>query len=104
MIHHPCYKFPESHARLPTQLVASLGGIAEQTIHVCGTEVAGINLDMVVPIKTAARGCLIQKLTHGMGFSGGDYIIGGLGPLKHKPHGLDVIPGIPPVTLCLQIA
>ena len=51
MIHHHLGELAEAHARLPTQQVSGLGGIALQQIDFRGAEVARVDLYVFVPVK-----------------------------------------------------
>lgn len=45
-----------------------------------------------------------EELPDGVGFAGGDDVVGGGVLLEHEPHGADVVAGEAPVALGVEVA
>src|SRR6185437_14242200 len=46
----------------------------------------------------------LDEFAYRMHFAGGEHVVVGLRLLQHEPHALDVIPGVAPVALRVEIA
>ena len=77
--------------------------IRQGLVHLCGSEVSGIDDDVFLIIKVQLLEDLLNEFADRVGFPGGNNKIIWLILLEDKPHSLHVIPGEPPVPLRLQI-
>mmetsp|Transcript_14834 Transcript_14834/g.30585 ORF Transcript_14834/g.30585 Transcript_14834/m.30585 type:complete len:350 (-) Transcript_14834:231-1280(-) len=113
----------EGSAGDPSQLVLGLGGVSQQEIDFSGTEVTGVNLDQdtrfIGGINTnffdGSGGSLpfnlsvdhgkgsLDEFTDSVGFSRGQYVIIGFVLLKHSPHTFNIITGVSPITLSVEV-
>ena len=55
-------------------------------------------------VESGVRGGLVDELANGARLAGGDHVIVRLRLLQHQPHRLDVVAGIAPVALRVEIA
>ena len=106
---------------LPAELLLCFCRIAEQEFHLGRAEISGIDAHdrfagalvdaglvdaLALPGDAAAdmgEGAL-DELAHGMRLAGRQHVIVGLGLLQHAPHALDVIAGVAPVALGVDVA
>src|SRR5207245_6363627 len=79
------------------------GRIPHQSLNVSGSKELGVYFDPVSVIKANVPKSDFTKLAHGMTFSGRDYIVVGPGLLEHHPHGLDILAGMAPISLCVKV-
>src|ERR1700722_14581325 len=119
--HHLLDELGEGRFRLPAELLLCLAGIADQKIDLGGTEVDGIDphhrlagrlidaglLDaLAAPLDAAAdfRKRDLDEFAHRAGFAGRQHEIVGRVRLQDLVHALDVILGVSPVALGLEVA
>ena len=50
------------------------------------------------------RGRLVEELAHRVRLAGGDHVVVGLVGLEHPPHRVDVVGGVAPVALGVEVA
>ena len=124
LLHHFSHKLREGGGKLPSNLLLGLGGVTEEKVNLGGTEVLGIDSNqdpvLVVGVNTNfidgsglalpldggtnnGKGAL-DELTNGVGLSGCQDVIIGLILLEHAPHTLDVIAGVAPITLGINVS
>ena len=119
--HHFADKLSERGLRLPAEFVARLAGVADQEIDFGGTEIgrvdanqglAGFAVDagfvdaLAAPFDAATdfRERQLDEFTHRAGFAGRQHEIVGLIRLQYAVHALDIILGMSPVALGLEVA
>src|SRR5690606_28482543 len=68
------------------------------------SEVARINLDVLLPIEVQGLEAHLEELLNRVHLTGGDYKILRLVLLKHQPHSFDEVACKAPVAFCFQIA
>ncbi len=69
-----------------------------------GPEVAGVDLDILLPVQVELLEHQGQEVLDGDGHARGHHVVIGPLLLEHPPHGLDIVPGEAPVTLGLGVA
>ena len=67
-------------------------------------EVGGIDADISIPLETNQAEGQLGKLSNGVLFSGRQDKVHWRGLLKHHPHRLHVIRGVPPVPFGIEIS
>src|SRR5947207_3237067 len=119
--HHLGHQFAETRLVAPAQLGPRLGRIALQEINFGGAEVPRIDGNQDLPVlgvdtlllgSGAAPGDRAADLgegqfdefAHRMSLARGDHIVARSFPLCDQPHGLDVIAGMAPIALGIEIA
>ena len=123
-LYHFLNKVVERGAELPSNLLLSLGGVTEEEVNLCGSEVTGIDLHKLAALIGGINSDLIDgsglaspldgdaddleglldELTDGVGLSGSKDVVIGLVLLKHAPHTLDVVAGMAPIALGVDVA
>lgn len=117
---HLLNKSIELDVALPAELLVGLGRVAEQELDLGGAVVGGVDTDtdhtllidtnLLLSSALPADGLasslegLFNKLTDSVHLTGGEDKVLGLLLLKHAPHALDVVAGMTPVTLGVQVA
>mmetsp|Transcript_17849 Transcript_17849/g.51100 ORF Transcript_17849/g.51100 Transcript_17849/m.51100 type:complete len:406 (-) Transcript_17849:40-1257(-) len=124
LLDHLADQFREGGAKLPSNLLIGLGGITEEKLDLSWTEVLGIDSNqdailvvgintnlidgasLALPLDGSANNCegTLDEFTNGMGLSGGQDVVIGLILLKHAPHTLDVVAGMAPITLGVDVS
>jgi hypothetical protein len=124
LLDHLLNQVVERGAELPSNLLLGLGGVTEEKVDLGRSEVTGIDLhklaalicrinsdlingsSLASPLDGDADNLegLLDELTNGMGLSGGKDVIIGLVLLKHAPHTLDVVAGMAPIALGVDVA
>ena len=124
LLDHLADQFLEGGAELPSDLLLGLGGIAEEKFDLSGAEVLGIDFNqdailivgintnlvdgagLALPLDGSANNgeCTLDELANGVGLSGGQDVVIGLLLLEHAPHTLNVVAGMAPITLGVDVA
>ena len=94
----------EGGLRHPSELLARLGGVADQVLDLSRAQEARIEAHVLVGIDPGVLEGDAHQVAHRVRGAGGDHIVLGLVLLEHQPHGLDVVPGIAPVALGVEVA
>ena len=122
VLHHDVDKLLEACLlRVPAQHALRLGRVAQELVHLCGTEVLGVNLDedfarlhvntllvhaFAFPAEFDAH--LLEgqrsKLAHRVILPGSNHKVLGLLLLEDEPHTLHIVLGITPVAKTVQVA
>ena len=68
--HHLCQVL-EGDLGLPAEGAAGLGGVAEEEVDLGGAEVAGVDLDVLVPVEAEEAEALVEELADAVGLAGG---------------------------------
>src|SRR5690606_18615896 len=89
--------------RLPAKLGVGLVRIAEKHVHFRRTKKFRVDNQVIVKGQPRQIKGYATHIPDCGGASGGDYIIVGMILLQHQPHGLDIVPGMPPVALGVDI-
>ena len=117
---HLRYKLVEAGAGCPAELALGLGGIAEEGFDLGGTEVAGVDGDDDVAllvgglfvdagagpgeVEVEEFGAALDEVAHAVLLAGGDDEVLGFFLLEHEPLHLDVVAGVSPVALGVEVA
>ena len=124
LLNHLLYQVVERGAELPSKMLLGLGGVTEEKLNLGGSEVAGVNLHKLAaligginsdlidgsglasPLDGGADNLegLLDKFTDGVGLSSGEDVVIRLVLLEHAPHALDVVAGVAPITLGVDVA
>ncbi len=124
LLDHLADQFLERGAELPSDLLLGLGGIAEEKFDLSGTEVLGIDFNqdailivgintnlvdgagLALPLNGSANNGegTLDELANGVGLSGGQDVVVGLLLLEHAPHTLNVVAGMAPITLGVDVS
>ena len=124
LLDHLADQFLEGGAELPPDLLLGLGGIAEEKFDLSGAEVLGIDFNqdailivgintnlvdgagLALPLDGSANNGegTLDELANGVGLSGGQDVVIGLLLLKHAPHTLNVVAGMAPITLGVDVS
>src|SRR5919106_2167305 len=91
-------------ARLPTELLPRLGGVADQMLDLGRTQEAGIDPDVPIGIQPDVVEGDPHELANRVRLAGGDHEVIRLVLLEHEPHGLDVVLGVAPIALRIEAA
>ena len=122
-LHHLLHKVVKRGAEFPSNLLLGLGGVAEEEVNLSGSEVTGVDLHKLAafiggidsdlidgsglasPLDGDADNLegLLNELADSVGLSGGEDVVIGLILLKHAPHTLDVVAGMAPIALGIDI-
>src|SRR5262249_42572015 len=102
-VDHQAHEFLEAGLRHPTEPGPGLLGVAYQKVDLGRAVVAGIDLDMTLPVEPGDGKRSADKVTDGMGFARCDDVVIGLILLEHYPHRLDVFLGVAPVASSLEV-
>lgn len=70
---------------------AGLFRITAQHAYFRGPQVTRIDLNILAPIELEPIECVFEKLAHGMGLAGRDYVVTGFRLLQRQPNCLDVV-------------
>src|ERR1700733_13909101 len=120
-LHHLIHQLVERHAMPPAELVVRLARVSDQGLDFGRTEIARIDRDehlagfliqsllvgaLTFPDDGAADTGerLFDELAHRMRFPGGEHIIVGLVLLHDPPHAFDIVAGVAPIALRVEIA
>src|SRR5213082_3647516 len=95
--------FLEGDLGTPSQPGPRLTGVAAQVGYLRGTEVRLVHFDVVLPVEADQPEGELYQLADRRLDTGGDDVIIGLVLLQHHPHCLDVILGVAPVALGIEI-
>ena len=124
LLDHLADQFLEGGAELPPDLLLGLGGIAEEKFDLSGAEVLGIDFNqdailivgintnlvdgagLALPLDGSANNGegTLDELANGVGLSGGQDVVIGLLLLEHAPHTLNVVAGMAPITLGVDVS
>mmetsp|Transcript_1083 Transcript_1083/g.1870 ORF Transcript_1083/g.1870 Transcript_1083/m.1870 type:complete len:369 (+) Transcript_1083:223-1329(+) len=124
LLNHLLHQVIEGGTELPSNLFLRLGGVTEEKFDLGRSEVAGINLHKLAALIGSINSDLIDgsglaspldgstnnleglldKLTDGVSLSGSEDVVIGLILLKHAPHTLDVVAGMAPITLGVDVS
>mmetsp|Transcript_17850 Transcript_17850/g.51104 ORF Transcript_17850/g.51104 Transcript_17850/m.51104 type:complete len:423 (-) Transcript_17850:52-1320(-) len=124
LLNHLLHQVVEGGTELPSNLFLGLGGVTEEKFDFGRSEVAGINLHKLAALIGSINSDLIDgsglaspldgstnnlkglldKLTDGVSLSGSEDVVIGLILLKHAPHTLDVVAGMAPITLGVDVS
>ena len=78
-VDHAFDEFVEADAWVPAELVAGFGGVALEGVDFGGALVAGVDLDVVLPVEVEAFEDLVDEAADGVGVAGGDDVVVGVG-------------------------
>src|SRR5579859_406668 len=93
----------DADRRLPLKEPLGLRRITDQAIDFGGSEVLRIDLDVILVVQTDMAEGHFAHGAHRGGPPAGDHEVFRLVLLQHQPHGPDVVLGVTPVTLGLEI-
>ena len=100
---HHKHQLLKRNRRFPSQPATSFRGIPNERINFSGAIVLRIGPDEFVVVQSYGSKGELAKLAYRVVFPSGDDKIVGLRLLQHQPHGMDVILGVTPVPLGIQI-
>src|SRR5918996_1760094 len=103
-IDHQTNHLLEACARLPAELLARLARVADQVLHLRGAEEARVDPDVLVGIEPDVLEGDPHEVADRVGLACGDHEVVRLVLLEHQPHGLDIVLGIAPVALGVEVA
>ncbi len=78
--------------------------VAQEEVDFGGAEVAGVDLDVLLPVELQVLAAVVEEVANRMRFAGRQDVVVRLVLLEHHPHSLDVILGVTPVTLGVEVA
>src|SRR5918994_478912 len=93
----------ERGLRLPAEHLAGLGRVADQQVDLGGPEELLVDHHVLLPVEAHPPERQLAELTHRVGLAGGDHVVVGLILLEHEPHRLDVVAGVAPVALGVDV-
>lgn len=94
----------EGAGAVPAEDGFDFGGVADELGGGFFTDELGIDLDVVLPSEADMGECDFAEVADGVEFAGGDDVIIGLGMSEHHVHGADVVGGVTPVALGIEVA
>src|SRR5882724_6737772 len=101
---HQLGQFLERYLWLPAENAFGFARIAEEQIDFRRAEIAWVNVNELLPIEIKQFKNFIEELANGMRLAGRDYKVVRLDSLQHEPHRLDVITGVSPVALRVEVS
>ena len=101
--HHPD-ELAERGLGFPAECLHGLGGVTEQVIDLGGTEILGVDFNVLVPVEIEITEGFLEEFAYRIGLAGSNYEVAGLVLLEHEPHGFDVIASETPVAPGVKIA
>ena len=104
VLEHLADHFREADFGTPAETYPGLAGIAAEVGDLGRTEVGLIDLDIVLPLEPDESEGEFNQLPDAPLHTGGDHIVVRLLLLEHQPHGLDIVFGVTPVTLGIEVA
>ena len=100
-----CTRPRKSTSGCQPSFVVRLRRVADEQIDLGRTEEARILLHVLLPVVEAGLfERRLDELAHLVRLAGGDDVVVGLVLLQHQPHRLDVVAGVAPVALGLEVA
>src|ERR671914_187270 len=102
-IDHQTNHLLKACARRPAELLTRLARVADQMLHLCGAEEARVDPDVVFGVEPHLVERDLHELANRVSLAGGDHEVVRLVLLQHEPHGLDVVPGVAPITLRFKV-
>mmetsp|Transcript_42810 Transcript_42810/g.130196 ORF Transcript_42810/g.130196 Transcript_42810/m.130196 type:complete len:369 (+) Transcript_42810:193-1299(+) len=123
-LHHLSYQILKLSRCLPSELLLRLSWVAKEKLHLCWSEILRIdtNQDTVLilsiytnlihssclplPLDRGAnnRESLLHELTNRVSLASRQHVIISLILLKHHPHALNIVAGMAPIALGINIA
>ncbi len=94
----------EGRAGLPTEASPGEGGVGDQVVDLGRAEEGRVEADVPLGIEARVAERRFDEVAHRVRLAGGDHVVVRLGLLEHQPHRLDVVLGVAPVTLCVEVA
>src|SRR3972149_6573751 len=101
---HDAHELLELYLWPPAELPLRLGRISHQRVHFRRTQIAGINLDMFVPIQFQETERFLDKFLYRVALPIGDDKISRPRLLKHEPHRHNIFRRIAPVPPGLEVS
>jgi hypothetical protein len=89
---------------LPAEPLAGLRGVAAQLVDLGRAEIAGVDLDVVLPVEPDEPEGLLDELPDRVHLARGHDVVVRLGLLEHQPHRLDVLGREAPVAAGVEVA
>jgi len=103
-IDHDLDELAESDLRGPPELRPGLGRVGPELRDLRRTEEPRVDLDVFTPVEADVIEGLRDELVDRVGLPRpDDVVVGGL-LLEHQPHGLDVLGGVAPVPLGVEVS
>jgi hypothetical protein len=104
VVDHLGHQRGEGGLRFPAQLLKRVARIPHQVIDLRRAEIAGIDLDEVLVVEADVAERALAEIAHRVRLAGRDDIVSRLVLLQHRPHRLDVVAGVSPVALGVEVA
>ncbi len=89
---------------MPGEFGGGFGGVAAEGDDFGGPDVAWVGADEVAEVEVEECEGGVAEFADGVHLSGGDDVIVGGILLEHKPHGVDVFAGEPPVASGVEVS
>src|SRR5919199_2585427 len=103
-VDHEADQLLEARPRLPAEHPLGLLAVADQVVDLGGSLERLVHHDVIVDPHPGLVEGDVHALTNRVGLAGGDHEVLGVVLLEHEPHGLDVVLGIAPVALGVEVA
>lgn len=98
------YQLLKAELGLPSQKAASLGRVAPQVIHLRGAQIARVQFRRGGTSLRPRSSGEVGEFAHGMGLAGRHHKVAWFAILQNAPRGLDVVAGVSPIALGVQVA
>ena len=89
---------------LPAQDLVRLGRVTDQKVDLGRAQEALVDDDVLLPVEADGLEGQAAELADLVRLAGRDDVVAGLVLLQHQPHGADVVGGVAPVTLRVEVA
>ena len=84
--------------------MSRLGGVADEVVDLGRPQELGVDDHMLVQVESRVLERDLDELAHRVLLAGRDHVVVGLVGLEHQPHRLDVVAGVAPVALRVEVA
>ena len=82
----------------------ALRRVADQVLDLGRAQEARVDAHVLLGVEPDVREGDVDELAHRVRLAGGDHVVVGLVLLEHQPHRLDVVLGVAPVALGVEVA
>ncbi len=104
MVAHDLGELAAVDARGPAELLFGFAEVAQEQVDFGGSEVAGVDLDVLLPVELEVLAAVVEEVADGMGLASRQDVVVRFVLLEHHPHSLDIILGVAPVAFGIEVA
>ena len=104
MLQHQANEVPECCTGLPAERRRRLRWVPTELVDLGRAEVLLVDPDEALPVQSHEAERHVAELADRMRLTGRDHVVVRIFLLEHQPHRLDVLLGVPPVALRVEVA